>query len=413
VPVKALKSLFAPSVPIASTNVIVAICFVIAMVDGFDTLMVSFIAPLLAQHWGLSNVEIGKIFGIGFTGAVIGAFVIGPAADRFGRRSMLTLSLALTALATLLCALAETPGQLMILRFVAGLALGGAIPAIVALTAETSAPERRAGMVTLMFLGFPLGAVVGGAVTAAFIHLGWQAIFLGGGVAALVVLPLGRLVPETLPDPSHGDSEIGGSIASSLAGQFGEGRLAATLALWLGVLSILLLTYFLVSWIPTVLTLAGLSPQRAAIGGVVLNLGGIAGALVLAFLINRFGPFRPVAAVLAIGSVMVWLLGQNFGSPATMMAVVLATGVCIIGGQLNIPAMAIRLFPPKVRGAGVGWAMGIGRLGSIVGPTLGGILLAADLGWPRLFLIAAVPALVAALAFVAVGIVRPKQSSPD
>lgn len=385
----------------------VVICFIIAMVDGYDTLMMSFIAPVLARDWGLSPVEMGQIFGIGYAGAVVGSFLLGPAADRFGRRLVLVAALAIAAAATLLCSVADTPGELMLFRFVAAIGLGGAMPAIVVLTAEHTAPERRSGMVTLMFVGFPLGAVLGGAITAALLHLGWRAIFVGGGVAALLVLPLALLIPETLSRRDEAHRPQGG-IAASLAGQFGEGRLPAVLAIWAGVFSILLLSYFLISWTPTVLVQAGLSPERAAIGGVLLNAGGIVGAIGLSFLVNRFGPFRPVAALVAAGAVLVVLMGQHVGASVAMIVVVVATGACIIGGQLNIPAMGVRLFPRAVRGAGVAWAMGIGRVGSIVGPMLGGILLGADLGWPALFLIAAVPALVAALAFLVADRVRPR-----
>jgi len=384
----------------------VVICFIIAMVDGYDTLMMSFIAPVLARDWGLSPVEMGQIFGLGYAGAVVGSFLMGPAADRFGRRLVLVAALALAAAATLLCSVAETPAELMLFRFVAAIGLGGAMPAIVVLTAEHTAPERRSGMVTLMFVGFPLGAVLGGAVTAALLHLGWRAIFVGGGVAALLVLPLALLIPETLSRRDEAHRSRG--IAASLAGQFGEGRLPSVLCIWAGVFSILLLSYFLISWTPTVLVQAGLSPERAAIGGVLLNAGGIVGAIGLSFLINRFGPFRPVAALVAAGAVLAALMGQNVGASVAMIVVVVATGGCIIGGQLNIPAMGVRLFPQAVRGAGVAWAMGIGRVGSIIGPMLGGVLLAADLGWPVLFLIAAVPAILASLAFLLADRVRPQ-----
>lgn len=376
---------------------VLAICFLVAMVDGFDTLMLSFIAPLVGKQFGLAPVEIGKLFAAGFVGAVAGALCVGPLADRFGRRVMLLICLADVTIFTLLCAQAQSPASLMALRFAAGLGLGGAMPTVIALTAENMPPAHRASAVTWMFLGFPLGAVVGGGITAANLSHGWQAIFLGGGLAALAMIPLALWgLPESRPSPDN--TRARAPAFASLTAQFGQGRAASALLLWLGVFCVMLVSYFLVSWMPTVLTRAGFSPERAAVAAVLLNLGGIVGALLLSFAIKLFGPWRPVAAAFALGSFMVWLLGQQINSPQAMIIVVFITGMCIFGGQLSTPAIAVHLFPTPVRGAGTGWTMGVGRMGSIAGPVIGGALVAANLGWPVLFLIVAVPTLLAALA---------------
>jgi MFS transporter, AAHS family, 4-hydroxybenzoate transporter len=387
---------------------IVAICFLTAMIDGFDTLILAFIAPLVAKTFALSPVEIGKLFAVNFVGAVIGGLGFGPLADRFGRRAMLLVSLAITVMFTLLCALAPSPAVLMALRFVAGLGLGGVIPMIIALTAESVPPPLRTVSVTWMFLGIPLGAVVGGAIVAAMLSHGWPAIFVGGGMVAALLLPLVYFgLPESLVQTSRGTASSGAGVFASVPAQFADGRFAAVICLWLGAFSVILASFFLLNWMPSVLAASGFSPERAAFGGVLLNLGGVVGALAISITVRRGGPYRPVVFALCCGGVLVVLLGQRVGADQGLLPLVFLAGAGVFGAQLAMPALAAGLFPPAVRGAGVGWAMGIGRAASIAAPIIGGALIAARIPWPTLFLIVAVPVFVAAMAIFVADRVRP------
>ncbi|MDB5516683.1 MAG: hypothetical protein JWQ17_3441 [Tardiphaga sp.] len=388
---------------------ILAICFLTAMIDGFDTLILAFIAPLVGNAFGLSPVEIGKLFAINFAGAVIGGLGFGPLADRFGRRRMLLVSLALAVVFTLLCSLARSPPELMTLRFLAGLGLGGVIPMIIALTAESMPPPLRTASVTWMFLGIPLGAVVGGAIVAATLSYGWETIFVGGGVAAALLIPAVFFgLPETLVTSTTAKlSDAEGRLLASVPAQFADGRFAAVLCLWLGAFSVILSSFFLLNWIPSVLAGSGFSPERAAFGGVLLNLGGVVGALIISIAVRRAGPYWPVIVALCLGGVLVWLVGQHVGAEQGLLPLVFLAGMGVFGAQLAMPAIAAGLFPAAVRGAGVGWAMGIGRVASIVAPVVGGALIAAQVPWPTLFLIVAVPVFVAALAILLANRVRP------
>src|ERR1700736_5424015 len=232
--------------------------FLVAMVDGYDTLMVAFIAPLISKEWGLLPQMVGQIFASSYTGAALGATAIGIAADRFGRKTMLLGSLAVVGIFTILCARAANPAQLMALRAVAGLGLGGALSTITALTAEHAPAIRRRATVTRMFLGFPVGAIAGGALTAAVMSsLGWRGVFLGGGMCALLLIPL----------VAFGVSESAGAGAATavrihsrrpFAELVSGGRLRSTALFCACVFFMLLTSYFLVSWIPTVLTLNGM-----------------------------------------------------------------------------------------------------------------------------------------------------------
>ncbi|CAM8672403.1 MFS transporter [Sphingobium sp.] len=388
-----------------STRVgVVILSFLIVMVDGYDTLMVSFVAPLLAKAMQLEPINIGQLFAAGYCGAIVGAVSMGPLSDRYGRKPLLVGALLLAAMMTFACSLAQSFHQLAALRFVAGIGLGGALPAVISLTAEHAGATRRAGTVTLMYIGYPLGAVVGGALTAAVLHTGWQIVFACAGVACLLATGAALAIPESFKGREA--VRAAGQGRNFLRAPLSEGRLWPAVSLWLGLFCLLMLTYALVSWTPSLVVSRGGTPQLAALAGIALNLGGISGALFSIPLINRFGPYLPIALMTLMGSVFVALIGAPLASQPFVFAILFLAGFCVLGAQINFPAMMVELFPPPVRGAGSGIGMAVGRLGSIIGPLLGGALVAAKLPETRLFLAAAVPALLAALAMFSAGWMR-------
>jgi len=384
------------------------ICFVVAMIDGYDTLMLSFIAPLISKEWALSPRAFGQIFGSTYAGAAVGAAMIGIAADRFGRKNMLLASLLLAGVCTFISAWSSGPTPLMWWRLAAGIGLGGAIPAISALTAEHASPGRGSVAVARMFLGYPVGALIGGVVTAGIMaSVGWRGVLMGGGICALlVVAPVALFVSET-----PGKARVVSVVHSRhpLAELVSGGRMWGTVLVCAATCLTLLVSYFLVSWTPTVLTLNGTSPQRAALIGATLNLGGLIGAWILSSLIAKFRPSRTIATSLAGGALVIAFLGQSLAVPGvTVFILIFAIGLLVIGAQANIPALCVHYYPASVYSTGVGLAMAVGRLGSIVGPIIGGRLMSAQIGWGRLFLLAAMPAMMAAFALAAMPIRRSK-----
>jgi AAHS family 4-hydroxybenzoate transporter-like MFS transporter len=196
-----------------------------------------------------------------------------------------------------------------------------------------------------------------------------------------------------------------------VTGLFAGGRLAATLALWFGVLSSMILSGFLVSFMPTILNMNGVEPGRAALGAGVLNLGAIGGALVLSATVGRRGPFVPVALSFVGGAILTVALGHIIGAGNIAFAMLFAVGAFLVGGQLTFPAIASHLFPANVRAAGIGWALAIGRLGSIIGPVVGGMLLSRHLSFDTLFMLAAILAVAAALGIALVNVLRPREEN--
>ena len=374
---------------------VVLIGFAVAMIDGYDTLVLSFISPLIAKDWRLPASTLGALFAASYAGAAVGATVIGVFSDRFGRKPLLLISMLIAGSLTLLSAWAQDPLQLMILRACAGIGLGGAIPTIAALTAQHSTIESRNGAVTRMFLGYPIGAIVGGGLTAwAMIRVGWRGVLIGGGACALLLL-----VPVALGISGSAPGRRVGAKFHPLTDLVADGRGSMTVLFCGAVFLMLLTSYFLVSWTPALLALRGMNPQRAAIAGVLLNVGGILGALILSLVIGRKSPLFALAVALSIGAILVALFGHvgAFMGYAAM-ALVFAIGGLLIGAQTGIPALAVHLYPAPVHATAVGVPMAVGRVGSIVGPLIGGYLVSIQLGWSWLFLFAAIPPAMAALA---------------
>jgi AAHS family 4-hydroxybenzoate transporter-like MFS transporter len=385
---------------------VVFIGFFVMLIDGYDTLMLSFIAPLIAKEWSLTSRTIGEIFSSSFAGSAIGAAVIGMAADRFGRKPMLLISLALAGALTLLCAWSQSPLQLMCFRALSGLGLGGAIPAITALTAAHTSPSRRSAVVTRMLLGYPLGAIIGGAITAAAMSsVGWRGVFMGGGLFALLLIPL---VAFGLTEAAGSTQVVAERPARHpLIEALADGRYKMTVLFCAAVFCLFLTTYFLVSWTPTVLVQNGMAPRQAVLSAVVLNCGGVVGALIISFVVRRH-PILPVAVCLLAGAALIALLGTGTVlSGAAVLPVIFTIGLLIIGAQLCVPGLCVYLFPPAISGTSVGLSASAGRVGSIIGPLIGGYLLAAQLGWNRLFALVALPSFCAALAIACLSTFRP------
>jgi AAHS family 4-hydroxybenzoate transporter-like MFS transporter len=382
------------------------------MIDGYDLFIASFVAPLIAKELHLSFVSLGTVFAAGLAGSMVGGLLLGHVADRVGRRPTLLVSLATAGVATLLCSQTHSLGAFAALRFLTGLALGGLLASIVPLVAEYFPPERRSQAVTLMFIGYPLGAVVGGAITALLIDHGWRNLFLGAGAVTLLLLPVALFLRETLyaagvpiRDPLY--QERGRPFIVL----FTEGRFWGTVSASLAIFCLLLVAYFLNSWTPVIAARSGFDPQRAAWCGVLLNLGGVVGALTSTLLVARFGVFKVVTVMLAGGALAVASLGYLYGSYAALYLGLAIVGFLVIGGQQNAPAISVQLYPQRMRSAGVGWQFAAARFGSILGPIIGGRLMAANVSIQLLFVLIAIPTLLSAGAYTAVGVLRQKQGS--
>src|ERR1700712_5403774 len=400
-------------------------CAAVLFLDGFDTQAIGYVAPALAKEWGLTKAALGPVFSAGLFGLMIGALVFGPLADRIGRKKIIVFSTLAFGLGTLATAFVQDVGTLLAIRFLTGLGLGGAMPNAVAMTSEFSPHRRRATMVMIMFCGFSVGAALGGLLAAALIpQFGWRSVFVAGGLAPLVLVPILALrLPESVrflalsgrahdrvaellarinPKAAFAPGTLFAVYEPHLAGLtvlhlFRDGRTLATLLLWVVFFMSLLDLYFLSNWLPTVLNDLGASVSSAAVIGSMLQVGGVVGTFALGSVIDRFS-FRALALVYFIAVFAVGAIGQLGHSVVFVTMAIFAAGFCIVGGQIAANALTAMFYPTSMRSTGVGWALGIGRVGSIVGPLVGGALLTMKWSTGSVFMAAASAALCAALA---------------
>lgn len=418
------------------------VCFIVVALDGFDTQSIAFVAPTLRETWGVSPELFGPLFGAGLLGTLFGSITFGSVADRFGRKPMLLASTALFGAMTLACSTATSIEQLGIYRFVAGLGLGGALPNIVAIVSEYAPRKVRSTAIVLTFAGFPIGAMLGGMGSARLIPVfGWESVFVVGGALPLLMLPLimlfvpesarfmasrekhrARLVrvlgrtspavePAQLQTLGAGDDHHASVPVGEL---FRNNRARWTILLWALTFTTLLLAYFLVNWIPLLLADYGMTRHDAIMGVVVLNLGGITGSFLIGRISDKKGPFVALATAYLVGSVFVAAVGFMIGSSVpTLMTLFFFVGFCVFGAQLNLSAISAIYYPIYMRSTGIGWNMGIGRFGSVVGPTVGGALIGIGFSQGDMFFSAAIPAALAGIIVIAMRLAAPPLDGPN
>jgi AAHS family 4-hydroxybenzoate transporter-like MFS transporter len=406
---------------------IVAHCAIVAMIDGFDTQAIALAAPQIAASWKVMPAAFGGVFAAGLLGSLIGAMVFGVAADRFGRKPTLLAAIGLFGMVTLLTPFTTSIEALALVRFLTGIGLGGALPGIISITSEFAPTQRRATIVSLMFCGFPLGAVVGGVAAAVLMPTyGWGSLFVIGSVVPLLLLPvIALVVPESIRFLALSgrrpaveallrrmraleawDGEM--SVAdqgqrASIATLFEPGRALGTAILTITFLLSLMLSYFLVNWLPLLARQTGMPIQAAVLSVAALNLGAVAGCLVIGWLADRKGPARPIGWAYALGAIAIACIGLSAGSPAAMLTASAVAGALSIGAQMCVVALGATFYRTALRATGVGWLMGTGRIGAILGPILGGVLIAAGVAGPKLFLVAGAVSLLCALGVFAMG----------
>ncbi|SAL65725.1 MFS transporter [Caballeronia humi] len=395
------------------------------VIDGFDVQSMGFVAPAIIQTWGVDKSALGPVFGAGLLGMLVGSLAFSVVADKVGRRPVLiwaTLAFALCMLAT---SQATSITQLLGLRFVTGLGLGAIMPNAMALAGEFSPKRRRVTLMMLVSCGFTVGAVLGGLISAALIPaMGWQSVFIVGGVVPLAlailmvfkmpesmlfsvvrgagvdrvaaslhrIAPSLQITPETrfvMPATCQGGAPV--------LELFRGGRAKTTVLLWAVNFMNLLNLYFLSNWLPTIVKSAGLPTSTAVLVGTTLQLGGVAGTLAMGPVIDRIGFFKVLVPAFLLAALAIAAIGQPGLPLAFLFIVVGIAGLCIIGGQPAVNALAATYYPTALRSTGVGWSLGVGRVGSIVGPVIGGELIRLNWSNADLFLAVGVPAAVSAL----------------
>jgi MFS transporter, AAHS family, 4-hydroxybenzoate transporter len=405
------------------------LCMLTLIMDGFDVQALGYTAPAIIQQLGVPPSALGPVFAAGNFGVLIGSLVFSMVADRVGRRPVLVAATFFFSVITILTARATTVQELLIYRFIAGLGLGSIIPQATALVGEYSPRAKRVTLIMAITVGFTAGAAFGGFIAAALIpRFGWQSVFYFGGiipffiaVAMLFRLPeslqflalrgrrdelakwLARIDPESTVTSNTEfvlqEEKKGGGVP--IAHLFRERRAATTILLWIVNFMNLLNLYSLASWLPTVVTNAGYPQQTAVLVGAILQTGGTIGTFGLAWLIAKRGFIPMLATSFAVACASIFLIGQPGLSLTMLFVVVFIAGWCVVGSQPGLNALAASYYPTYIRSTGVGAGLGVGRLGAIVGPLIGGYFIAAKWTTQEIFMAAAIPALISTVVMVA------------
>lgn len=402
---------------------VIALCFLMNILDGMDVLVISYAAQALATEWAISPEALGIVFSAGLFGMTAGALLLAPIADYLGRRTLILLCLVIMAAGVLLTAHAQNITQLTALRFASGLGIGAMLASAATMTAEYAPDRRKNFLVSTVLAGYPVGATLSGVVAASVIpEFGWRAMFTVAGLATALAFPVVYfLLPESLNFlvkvrrtnalektnrilRSMGSAEFSvlppaaaPAAHSKVSSLFTAGKSAPTLWLWLAFFMSFATLYFLLSWIPLLAATTGLSQSLAIYAGAVFNLGAFFGILLQGYSSELLGLRRAIGVFLVASAGLMTVFGYISGSAAVLVLFGLI-GFALQGGFTGLYSVAARLYPTEVRTMGVGWAIGVGRTGAIVGPAAGGLLIGIGLSMSANFIVFAVPVVVAAVA---------------
>ncbi|RQR30766.1 MULTISPECIES: 3-(3-hydroxy-phenyl)propionate transporter MhpT [unclassified Burkholderia] len=352
----------------------IGLCLLVAFLEGLDLQSAGIAAPRMAHEFALGAAQMGWAFGIGALGLLPGAALGGRLADRLGRRRVLMLSVALFGIFSLATTRVWNFESLLAARFLTGLGLGAAMPNLIALCSEAALPQQRSTAVGAMYCGMPFGAAIGAAIGVVSTDpAGWRHVFYVGGIGPLLVLPMLALwLNESAQFVATRANAADTPIARAL---WGERRAATTAALWVSYLGTLVVLYFLLNWLPSMVMTRGLTHAQSSFVQVMFNVGGGIGAIGIASLMDRIGRRRTVVGMyVGIACALAVLAGAK--DAAWLAAGGLLCGMFLVGGQSVLYALASAIYPTRMRGTGVGAAVAVGRFGSILGPFVAGQLLA-------------------------------------
>lgn len=399
-------------------------CLLIIIFDGYDLVIYGVALPLLMQEWGLSAVQAGLLASTALFGMMFGAMSFGTLSDKLGRKKTIMICVAIFSGFTFLGAFASSPVEFGILRFLAGLGIGGVMPNVVALMTEYAPKRIRSTLVAVMFSGYAIGGMASALLGAWLVaDHGWKIMFFIAGIPFVALPIIWKFLPESLmfltkkgetaqvaeivKKISHEQklnaetrfvlNDVIAGDEAPLRALFQQGRMFSTLMFWVAFFMCLLMVYALGSWLPKLMIQAGYSLGASMLFLFALNIGGMVGAIGGGALADRFH-LKPVLSIMfTVGALALILLG--FNSPqAVLYTLIAVAGAATIGSQILLYTFVAQFYPTAVRSTGMGWASGIGRIGAIVGPILTGALLTLQLPHQMNFLVIAIPGIIAALA---------------
>lgn len=404
-------------------GLLICSCFIIIF-DMFDLVIYGSVVPILMKEWSISPVQAGAIGSYGFFGMMLGAIFFGVMADKFGRRNILILSVVLFSIFTFLCAFAPGPLMFSIFRFIAGVGIGGVLPNVIASLTDYAPKHMHNMMVSIVMCAFSLGGILAAFIGIYFIPLmGWKSVYWVA-VLALLLIPMMvkyfhdspamllmkgrteelRFVLSKVNDKASltSDMEFVTNIekdpGSPVAALFKNKRALGTVMIWIAFFMCLLMINGVSTWLPNLMFSAGYALGSSLSFMIVLNVGAIVGTLILGGLADKFGVKKVLVPMYIMAAVSLTLLGFK-NNMMILYLLVFITGACTMGAQNISYSFVSQYYPPLMRSTAIGFASGIGRIGGIIGPTFGGILVSLNLSTQMNFLSFALPGIFAAVAF--------------
>lgn len=411
--------------PITTTQIlIIAIALILNMLDGFDVTAMAFTAHSIGEELQIAPNHLGILFSVALAGMMLGAMFIAPFSDILGRRKMLLICVLGIGVSVFITGYATSLWQLIVLRSITGLGVGSMLASLAAITSEFTPTKYRSLTVVTIVAGYPLGATLGGFIAAPLIPVyGWQSVFFVGGAVTLAMLPaVIYLVPESMQflitkRPPNALEKLNKTLArmnkpaltelppvddtaqqekANVLSLLTEDRRVKTLTLWSAFFFCFICLYFLMSWIPKLVVNSNLSETMGVYAAVAFNGGGVIGILSLGWLSSRMGLSKLIGSFLSLAALcMILFAGMSATLP--LLPSLFITGFFLQGGFTGLYAVAAKIYSTEVRTTGVGWAIGLGRFGAVVGPYIGGILIANGISMEINFFIFAVPLLIGGL----------------
>ncbi|WP_019853334.1 MFS transporter [Actinopolyspora mortivallis] len=401
----------------AGAGWVLPLCWAAVLLDGFDLVVLGTVLPVMLDNelWGLDPASASVVSTVGLIGMMVGALTIGVITDLIGRRRVLLVAVTTFSVFTLLCAVAPSAFVFGLLRFLAGLGLGGCLPTAITLSTEYARGNRSGTATTTIMTGYHVGAVLTALLGIGLIpSFGWQAMFVAGAAPALVLVPLMvRYLPESevfrRREERTRQQSGGASVRESISLLFRNGMAVSTVAFWVASFLGLILVYGLNTWLPEIMRTAGY-PLGESLGLLLtLNAGAVAGLVVAGNVADRAGVKGSTVSWFGAAAVMLALLSVKLPAFGLYTAVFFA-GFFVFSAQVLVYAFVGRSYPVDSRATGLGWTTGVGRIGAISGPLIGGALLTAGIAYPWGFYVFGA---IGALAALAVGTAARPQDVED
>ena len=371
------------------------ICFFLNVIDGIDVLVMSYTAPVIASAWSISSDTLGVVFSSGLLGMAIGALLLAPQADYFGRKKIILISIIIISSGVIFTGFSKNVYHLILLRFFSGIGIGAMLATTASIVSEYAPDRSKDFWISFVLAGYPIGAMLAGYISNIILNnYSWEWVFFIFGSISLIFIPIVYfLMSESTIFLKLNKAKNQTVPVLSL---FSKNHLTKTLKLWTAFFFSFACLYFLISWIPKLVTESGLSLKLGIYSGTVFNLGAFFGIITQGYFSSIFGLKKTISSFLFLTGIIMILINFFVGSDLILIIFGIL-GFAIQGGFVGLYSVAVRIYPSEFRTTGIGWGIGVGRLGAVIGPLCAGFFIGAGLGFSANFIIFSISAFISSV----------------